>query len=317
MLTPEAPVKEGKKVDVKLVEVGLYDSGAGVGKLDGYEIVVSGAAKLVGKKVQATVGRVLDGVAFAVVADEAALPNPITFEAEAEKPTRAPAARKTEAAKPVAAEKPAAEKPLRRSQSRPEPAIERGPPERELGGSRSHRGAREEEAAEVAEAATTADGQPKKKRTRRGTRGGRGRKKTPATATATATAEDAAVEVEDGRKPRPPRIHVPAPDIAIEDEQTLVAAEQTEDAETESEADTAAAVDGQPAKKRTRRGSRGGRKRRKPAAADGGSDANDATSAPETAEAAVAEPLATAEAEPAEYVPMSEWIEDFDRRTRT
>ena len=46
-----------RSVELKLVEVGLHDPTAGVGKLDGgYEVVVAGAAKLVGKKVKATVG---------------------------------------------------------------------------------------------------------------------------------------------------------------------------------------------------------------------------------------------------------------------
>ena len=43
---------------LKLVEVGLYDPSAGVGKVDGWNVVVAGAAKLVGKKVSVTVGRV-------------------------------------------------------------------------------------------------------------------------------------------------------------------------------------------------------------------------------------------------------------------
>ena len=71
-LRPSAPVEEGAAVELKLVEVGLYDVTAGVGKLEGIEVVVAGAAKLVGKKVAVTVGRVLDGVAFATLADAVA-----------------------------------------------------------------------------------------------------------------------------------------------------------------------------------------------------------------------------------------------------
>ena len=95
-LRPEAPFEEGASVDLKLVEVGLYDPSAGVGKLDGLDVVVAGSAKLVGKKVSVVVGRILDGVAFATPAGDAETPAPITFEAEAEKPTRAPS-RKVEA----------------------------------------------------------------------------------------------------------------------------------------------------------------------------------------------------------------------------
>ena len=41
-----------------------------------------------------SVGRVLDGVAYAMLADTPEAATPITFEAEAEKPTRAPSRRK-------------------------------------------------------------------------------------------------------------------------------------------------------------------------------------------------------------------------------
>ena len=93
-LKPAAPFAEDETISLKLVEVGLYDPSAGVGKLDGYDVVVADAAKLVGKKVSVTVGRVLDGVAFAVPAEEVSADGGITFEAEAEKPTRAPSRKK-------------------------------------------------------------------------------------------------------------------------------------------------------------------------------------------------------------------------------
>ena len=64
-----------------------------------------------------------------------------------------------------------------------------------------------------------------------------------------------------------------------------------------------------PKRKRSRRGSRGGKKRRKPSA--------DGTQGPEPAPEAGTEP-ALAETgvatEAPEYVPMSEWIDDFDGR---
>src|SRR5581483_3568178 len=81
----DAPVGEGQAVEVKLVEVGRHDAGAGVAKLDGWSIQVG-------------VVRVLDGNAYAVPAD--GLPEapsaPITAEAQAEKPTRASRAKKPE-----------------------------------------------------------------------------------------------------------------------------------------------------------------------------------------------------------------------------
>src|SRR3954451_355160 len=88
-LAPQAPVEEGAKLDLKLVEVGLHDSSAGVGKVDGLDICVADAAKLVGKKVEVQVERVLDGSAYAtLVGRPAEGDGPITAESEAEKPTR-------------------------------------------------------------------------------------------------------------------------------------------------------------------------------------------------------------------------------------
>jgi ribonuclease G len=275
-LSPTAPVKEDETVDLKLVEVGLHDPGAGVGKVDGYDVVVAGAAKLVGKKVSATVGRVLEGAAYAALAEEAGPVERITFEAEAEKPTRAPA-RKKEA--PAEAAEPKAE---------PEEV--------------------DEEPVAGAEAAGD-DGaaKPAKKRTRRGTRGGRGRKKKPAAPVAEEEAaepsetESQGAPETDGARPAP-TIHVPPRDLGE--------AEPDDDDETPAgEADgrdVAQASDGQPKKKRTRRGSRGGRRRRKPTANGQSADAADPPD-----ETSVE---ADAGAEPEEYVPMSEWIEDFGAR---
>ena len=83
-----------------------------------------------------------------------------------------------------------------------------------------------------------------------------------------------------------------------------------------------AGVDGAAPRKRTRRGSRGGRSRkRKPAAVNGDGGAPDTMGdGPdgEPAEAVVAVPAPAAPEAEAEghagYVPMSEWLDDFDRR---
>jgi predicted RNA-binding protein with TRAM domain len=194
-LAPDAPVKEGAKLELKLVEVGLYDPAAGVGKVDGWDVVVAGAGKLVGKKVKVTVGRVLDGVAYATPVDGALPPAPITFEAEAEKPTRAPSRKAKPTPEP--AEEPEAAEPG--AAPEPEAEAELSPEALET----------EEEGAEPEEGA-------KKKRTRRGTRGGRGRKKTTA-ADAPATEEppaEAEAEVKVAKAPpkkdarkRAPRNH--------------------------------------------------------------------------------------------------------------
>src|SRR5262249_58602981 len=126
----------------KLGEVGLHDPQAGVGKLDGLDVSVANASKLVGKKVKVRVERVLDGTAYAtLVAPEVQHTQPITAEREAEKPTRQPSA-----AKKAAAEKP---------QPEPEPEPKN-------------------EATDAGDTGDEEELKPKKK-TRRGSRGGRGR----------------------------------------------------------------------------------------------------------------------------------------------
>ncbi|CAN5678290.1 hypothetical protein BH20ACT14_BH20ACT14_14500 [soil metagenome] len=292
-LQPTAPVAEGASLELKLVEVGLYDASAGVGKVDGAEIVVSGAAKLVGKKVSVTVGRVLDGVAYASLADAAELATPITFEAEAEKPTRAPSRRKETAKDVVTATAPEAEADI---------GFEAEVEDDEA----------DEPEGVVAVSDDPGDGeeQPKKKRTRRGTRGGRGRKK-PAPATAV-TAESEVVEQEAVARKSTPRIHVPVPEPAAEPESEPEPEAELQ-AEVDPSADGDATPDGQPKRKRSRRGTRGGRKRKKPAT---NGIVGDAEPTETEAEAEVAVAVAVAEEPPAEYVPMSEWIEDFDSRSR-
>jgi ribonuclease G len=311
-LRPATPVEEGATLDVKLVELGLHDAGAGVGKIGDYEVVVAGAAKLVGKKVTATIGRALERTAFAEIAHDGAPVAPVTFEAEAEKPPRSSGRKKG----PDAPEGEAAQA--------PEALTE--PP--------AAAAAEEPSGPEVAEAAgEQTSGQPKKKRTRRGTRGGRGRKKT-ATPVEVGEGSPAA----DG-KPAP-RIHVPSPELGASSEpakpprtrtrkrQTPADADALEVAEhaatsdvephepaasTELEAAQPSAEmeadpeqDGQPKRKRSRRGSRGGRRRKASSTngdrveAEGGDQAEGAATP----------------GEPAEYVPMSEWIEDFDSGSR-
>jgi ribonuclease G len=247
-LAPTAPVAEGAKVQLTLGEVGLHDPNAGVGKVEGFDVCVADAAKLVGKKVTVQVERVLDGMAYAtLVTRTAAEEEPITAEGEAEKPTRRAPAKKAEA-------------------EAEEATVE------------------EEEVEAEEEVATTADGEePKpKKKTRRGSRGGRGRKK-PATAAT------------NGSSPVEAKIHVPAPDLGEPDPeaQAEAAEEPTQDGDGPEPAKP---------KKKTRRGTRGGRNRKKK---------------PATAAAAVAATSAEAD-EPAaeepgsewEYVPMSEWGDD-------
>jgi ribonuclease G len=320
-LAPEAPVEEGQELEVKLVEVGLHDVTAAVAKVDGHDICVAGAAKLVGKKVKVRIERVLDGTAYAARVDAAAAaPAPITAEGEAEKPTRP--ARKKPAAKPEQA------------------AADKRPLEEEEAAADL-----EEAEPAAAEASTDGDGAAEpKKRTRRGSRGGRRRKKTvgadgtSADDSAEASETEPQTDVaEDAEQPEPvaagngsgdaeavaaPRIHVPPDHLGERDEAESVPAQLGDDG-------AVPAVDADEAekpKKKTRRGSRGGRNRKKkaPTAIGGGSASGadmaaevEAAAAPAVEEDAVAADSAAedgGESGAADaYVPMSEWAEDFDR----
>jgi ribonuclease G len=230
-LAPDTPVEEGAEVRLELVEVGLHDVQSGVGKIDGLAVSVADAAQLVGKKVKVRVERVLDGTAYATLLQPApAAPDrPITAEAEAEKPTRAPRRKKGPEAPAVPAHKPTPK--AEEAPEEPQPAAEEGP------------AVKEAPAAEVAGGAQGDQPRPKKK-TRRGSRGGRGRRKKPAAAASAAGNGHA-----EPAEPAPvATIHVPAPDLG-------------QDAEASPDGDQP------PKKKRTRRGSRGGRGRRKKRAA--------------------------------------------------
>ena len=238
-LQPEAPVEEGQELSLKPVEVGLHDPSVGVAKHDGIDIAIAEGAKLVGKRAKVRITRVLDGTAYAELADGAEPTDPpITAEALAEKPTRA---RRSRIAKP---EEPKAE------------AVEAVADEPE---------ADEPDAQEPTEDGAAEEAPKPKKRTRRGSRGGRRRKKKPAEATAEAAPGEG---VENGQPAEAPvLIHLPDP--ALGGDEAEPAAEQPA-ASTDAEAPKP--------KKKTRRGSRGGRRRRKPAAAK----SNGAEAAPET-----------------------------------
>ena len=317
-LAPAAPVAEGAELEVKLVEVDLHDASAAVGRADGFPIVVAEAAKRVGKKATVSVGRVLEGQAFATLVGGEEPAAPITFESEAEKPTRAPSRRRTGDAKPAPAE---AARPTEESE---EPAEEPGEAVEAL--------------TEPADE-TAADGDevaaPPRKRTRRGSRGGRRRKKPPATAAAAgdgsvAEREEAepeeAVEVEPEppaetptrprSRRRTPRIHVPDVDARPGEPATdgdgeapaEIATRNGEPADEGAAAGDAPAEDTAPPKKRTRRGSRGGRNRRRkaPAATEGNEEGAVATAEPES-------PAPTGTPREGGYVPMSEWIDELEQ----
>jgi ribonuclease G len=294
-LAPAAPIAEDGEAMLQLVEVDRYDAAAAVGKLDGLDVVVADAASMVGKRVKVRVERVLDGRAYALLVRKTKeAPEPLTAEGEAEKPTRKPPVRKgagaaTEA-EPVEVDEPVVAEPEADAGAEAEPDGE--------------------EAAETNEAP-----QPKKK-TRRGSRGGRKRKK-PATAQ-TAEAETETEEIASEETTEPARgvtIHVPGEELGRDG--TVEPSEPEPEPETPAPeaADgpvTVEAESGEEApkpKKKTRRGSRGGKNRKKKPATPA---ANGSEEPAQTAEAAP-------EAEPAstngdfEYVPMSEWADELDR----
>ena len=278
-LQPEAPVEEGQELSVKPVEVGLHDPSVGVAKHDGIDIAIAEGAKLVGKRAKVRITRVLDGTAYAELADGAKPTDPpITAEAMAEKPTRA---RRSRIAKPEEPKAEAVEAVAEEPKSEEAEAVEAVAEEPE---------AEEPDAQEPTEDGAAEEAPKPKKRTRRGSRGGRRRKKKPAAAEATvgAAAESAPVEAEAAENGQPAEapvlIHLPDP--ALGDDEAEPAAERpaaSTDGEAEPAAEQpAASTDGEAPKpkKKTRRGSRGGRRRRKPAAAK----ANGSGTAGETAE---------------------------------
>ncbi len=292
-LAPAAPVAEGAKIELKLVEVGLHDANAGVGKLDGLDICVANAAKQVGKKVEVQIERVLDDAVYATLVSQAvAADEPITAESEAEKPTRRSASA-TAATPAKTAELDDPELDDEDEEDEPEADdLEADEPE-----------ADEPEAEAVSTADGTVGPAAPKKKTRRGSRGGRGRKKK--TAASPAVAGNGAGEPEDVALPAAARIHVPDPDLGEPDESPdEPAGDGTEPPRP---------------KKKTRRGTRGGRGRKKKTAAavvatgtGGTEDAAGLTEVEQPAESAeIEEKPSDAEdgKKPSdwEYVPMSEW----------
>ncbi len=334
-LQPTSSLAEGSTVELKLGEVGRYDATAAAGKLDGVEVLVADAAKLVGKKATVEIGRVLEGMAFGtLVAATEAGEEPITFESEAEKPTRAPARRKTAATE----SEDETDAPAAPAKDVTEAAAETGAvtaastedDEDDADGESDETDAAETDGAE--NGAT-----PAKKRTRRGSRGGRRRRKPAGTGTAEGESADPGDEAstadapelseadangavgEDLATPKTPRprrasrIHVPGdPDASVKpsaaaartdkDRVTAGASEETEADTPDAEPDGDGAAAGEEGdggvvvKRKTRRGSRGGRNRRKkPAGATATADDGEES---ETGEATTVATAAVTEAEP-------------------
>jgi ribonuclease G len=295
-LTLPSPVAEGAELQIELVEVDRHDATAAVGKLDGIDVCVGEAAQLVGKRVKVRVERVLGRTAYASLTRRVKVAEPLTAEAEAEKPTRKPPVRKdAETGAPVSD----TETEELEIEEVDEPDDE--PDEAEDA----------EEADEDEDIASDTPAAAAKKKTRRGSRGGRNRKK-------------------------PTTIHLPpdelgAPKPAEEPPPASAEAEPVSDTEAPETPEAPEAPEvpsengAEPRKKKTRRGSRGGKNRRKkPAGATAAASGNGSEpeppaepgAEPETHEPVLqpepaAEVTATQEEEWG-YVPMSEWGDEID-----
>jgi ribonuclease G len=330
-LAPEAPVAEGAEVMLQLVEVDRHDSAAAVGKLDGLAVVVADAASLVGKRQRVRVERVLDGAAYAVLMRKTkASAEPLTAEAEAEKPTRKPPARKGAGS---AAEQ--AEAAVEEALTLDAEAALTAEVEEELTVEAEEPPEEPEEAvvARVAEG-----GEPEvapKKKTRRGSRGGRKRHKTPAGAEA--KADEAAEADEEGAEPEGEpeeptgvRIHLPAEDLGrVERGGAKRAAEKRPAVEEQPEAEPApegeatgeAEAGEEPKPKKTAAASANGASAEAEHEVDAEVEAEAEAAEPEPETSAELERPAEPEPEPVsgngdsgewEYVPMSEWLDEID-----
>ena len=113
-------LEEGTELELKLVEIDLHDGTRGGRQARGPRHRRRRRGEARRQEGEGRVGRVLEGQAFATLVSGAAPAAPITFESEAEKPTRAPARRKTGDRQPEAAVEPAvdAEAPSRRGGDR-------------------------------------------------------------------------------------------------------------------------------------------------------------------------------------------------------
>jgi ribonuclease E len=283
-------VAAGEELELELLETHLHHPDDAIGRLDGYVISVAGAAGRVGETVKARVERATRTVAYAVLADQPA---------EVAAPLDAGTLVEQEDAEAGVAP---VRKPSRSSgRSRRKPAAERAG-DAQSAAEESGDGA--EPAADAEEVETTA---PAKKRTRRGTRGGRGRKRTGTGAAVEAKPEEAAVEASAADEPEDAgEAQVEAPPEAGAAETPPKkktrrgtrggARKKTTTATAQKDADRPSGEDAEPAaaigpeasehadepeaengaahpKKRTRRGTRGGRGRKKPSAAANGASA--------------------------------------------
>ena len=266
-IEPKAlPVREGDELELELEEVHLYHPEDAIARLDGYVVSVADAAGRVGERVLVRIQRATRTVAYAIVANLA----------EVEAPVEAGVVAEEDDAGAVAA-KPRARRGTSTGRARKKPAVEEAPP---LEVAWAESAPPDESPAASEEDSARSEEDIPKKRTRRGTRGGRGRKK-PAVAEAVteeappleppvAVGEGEAAEEKPKKRTRRGsrggrgRKRVPQAAEGVEAAAVDPVPEETA-LEVVASTDGASPEGEQPARKRTRRGTRGGRGRRKPA----------------------------------------------------
>ena len=247
------PVSAGDELELRLDERSREPGGDAIAHLNGYAVSVASGGAKVGDTLRVRIQHATPSVAYAVLADGDMPEPPVEAGVEldnddyevpgeaGEKPKRASRRGSRGGRTRKSATEAAAESPTEAAGEAPasEPAAEAPEPG-------------DEPVVDVGTETPTDAGAlveaPPKRRTRRGSRGGRGRKKKTATAEATADARGDEVAASDGAAP------VEAPAALLESEPVEPGAETLPDASTEG---------GEKPKKRTRRGTRGGRNRRR------------------------------------------------------
>ncbi len=164
-IDPEAfPVAPGEELEVTLEDVHLHDDDDAIARRNGYVITVTGAAAKVGETVRVRVEQAGRTSATAVLADGAVAAEPESMDGAA--PSEEPKPKKK------------TRRGSRGGRGRKKKTTAAAPPDTDAGAQREQPAEAEQPAAEEAPAEEAPSEEPKpKKKTRRGSRGGRGRKK--------------------------------------------------------------------------------------------------------------------------------------------
>jgi len=242
------PVQRGEEVEVELDAVHPHRPSDAVAHLDGYRVSVADASARVGKTVKVRIERAGKSAAAAVLVDAPVIEPPVdpetALEAGDDETTPKPKSRRRRGSRGGRGRKKTTAKAAASSDETP-PRDEVGPE----GDVAEGEATEVEVAAPDGEASAEGETPPKRKR-RRGSRGGRNRRKKTAPAAADGDGEVTPAEAADA---------VAEPSAEAPDDSSPNGSEPAETSE------------GEPRKKKTRRGSRGGRNRRRkrPAEASG------------------------------------------------